>query len=216
MASISEQTRNAVWGTLCDLEWNKRYYAAMADKYKRNHLTIRFSILSGIVAEGFILYFAREHEWVFALGLALALVLAVGTVWDALSDYAQKAANLQTAEFMCDSVLQEVEDLWRTIAMGRIETEDAESALQAIKRRWTVSTERARVRMDQRINDKAYDEANEDIRSRSMRFSDSGPRQAPGPERPPRPQPSPPPPTSPPRESEPNRPSANSPRPTRR
>ena len=166
MASMSEQTRSAVWGALCDLEWNKRYYAAMADKYKRNHLTIRFSILSGIVAEGFILYFAREHEWVFGLGLALALLLAVGTIWDALSDYAQNAANLQTAEFTCDSLLQEVEDLWRAIEMGRIEAEDAESALQSIKRRWAASTERARVRTDKRINDKAYDEANEDIRNR--------------------------------------------------
>ena len=166
MASMSEQTRNAVWGTLCDLEWNKRYYAAMADKYKRNHLTVRFAILSGIVAEGFILYFARENEWVFVLGLALGLLLAVGTIWDALSDYAQNAANLQTAEFTCDSLLQEVEELWRNIEMGQVEAEDAESALQVIKRRWTASTERARVRTDRRINDKAYDEANEDIRNR--------------------------------------------------
>ena len=81
-------------------------------------------------------------------------------------DYAQNAANLQTAEFTCDSLLQEVEELWRAIEMGRIEAEDAESALQTIKRRWAASTERARVRTDKRINDKAYDEANEDIRNR--------------------------------------------------
>ena len=108
MATMTEQTRTAVWGTLCDLEWNKRYYAAMADKYKRTHLSVRFAILSGIVAEGFILYFVREHEWLFLAGLALGLLLALGTIWDALSDYAQNAANLQNAEFTCDSLLQEV------------------------------------------------------------------------------------------------------------
>ncbi len=166
MATMTTQTRNAVWGTLCDLEWNKRYYAAMADKYKRTHLSVRFAILSGIVAEGFILYFVREYEWLFLAGLALGLLLALGTIWDALSDYAQNAANLQNAEFTCDSLLQEVEELWRAIETGRMELDEAESALQSIKRRWAASTERARVRTDQRINNKAYDDANEDIRNR--------------------------------------------------
>ena len=166
MATMTEQTRTAVWGTLCDLEWNKRYYAAMADKYKRIHLSVRFAILSGIVAEGFILYFVREYEWLFGAGMALGLLLAVGTIWDALSDYAQNAANLQNAEFTCDSLLQEVEELWRTIEMGRMGFEDAESALQSVKRRWAASTERARVRTDQRLNNRAYDDANEDIRNR--------------------------------------------------
>ena len=205
MATMTEQTRTAVWGTLCDLEWNKRYYAAMADKYKRTHLSVRFPILSGIVAEGFILYFVREH---------IGLLLALGTIWDALSDYAQNAANLQNAEFTCDSLLQEVEELWRAIESGRMELDDAESALQSIKRRWAASTERARVRTDQRINNKAYDDANEDYEI-GMRFSDSSPRQAPGPERPPRPQPPPPRPTPSPRENEPNRHPVNPPRPAR-
>ena len=211
MATMTEQTRTAVWGTLCDLEWNKRYYAAMADKYKRTHLSVRFAILSGIVAEGFILYFVREYEWLFLVGLALGLLLALGTIWDALSDYAQNAANLQNAEFTCDSLLQEVEELWRTIETGRMDPDDAESALQSIKRRWAASTERARVRTDQRINNKAYDDANGyEI---SMRFTNSTPRQVPGPERPPRPQPPPPKPTPPPRESEPDRRPVNQPKP---
>ena len=166
MATMTEQTRTAVWGTLCDLEWNKRYYAAMTDKYKRIHLSVRFAILSGIVAEGFILYFVREYDWLFPAGLVLGLLLALGTIWDALSDYAQNAANLQNAEFTCDSLLQEVEELWRAIETGRMGSDDAESALQSIKRRWAASTERAKVRTDQRINNKAYDDANEDIRNR--------------------------------------------------
>ncbi len=208
---MTEQTRTAVWGTLCDLEWNKRYYAAMADKYKRTHLSVRFAILFGIVAEGFILYFVREYEWLFLAGLALGLLLALGTIWDALSDYAQNAANLQNAEFTCDSLLQEVEELWRAIETGRMESDDAESSLQSIKRRWTASTERARVRTDQRINNKAYDDANGyEI---SMRFTNSTPRQVLGPERPPRPQPPPPKPTPPPRESEPDRRPVNQPKP---
>ena len=214
MATMTEQTRTAVWGTLCDLEWNKRYYAAMADKYKRTHLSVRFAILSGIVAEGFILYFVREYDWLFPAGLVLGLLLALGTIWDALSDYAQNAANLQNAEFTCDSLLQEVEELWRAIETGRIASDDAESALQSIKRRWAASTERARVMTDHRINNKAYDDATR-IYEIGMRFSDSSPRLVPGPERPPRPQPSPPPPTPPSRESEPNRHPTNPPRPAR-
>ena len=166
MALMTEQTRAAVWYVLCDLEWNKRYYAAMADKYKRNHLTVRFTIVCGLVVEGFILYFARENEWLFGFALALGLLLAVITIWDALSDYAQNAANLQNAEFTCDSLLQEVEELWRSIEIGRIASDDAETALQSIKRRWAASTERARIRTDKRLNEQAYDDANQDIKNR--------------------------------------------------
>lgn len=166
MATMTDLTRTAVWGVLCDLEWNKRYYADMADKYKRNHLLVRFTIVFGLVAEGFILYFAREHEYLFGAALVVGLVLALVTIWDALSDYAQNAANLQNAEFTCDSLLQEVEELWRVIETGRITLDYAEATLQSIKRRWATSTERARIRTDKRINDKTYDEANEDIRNR--------------------------------------------------
>ena len=166
MATMTDQTRTAVWGVLCDLEWNKRYYAAMADKYKRNHLLVRFTIVFGLVAEGFILYFAREHEYLFGAALVLGLFLALVTIWDALSDYAQTAANLQTAEFTCDSLLQEIEELWRAIETGRTTWDDSEASLQSVKRRWAASTERARIRTDKRINDKTYDDANADIEHR--------------------------------------------------
>lgn len=166
MTMMTEQTRTAVWGTLCDLEWNKRYYAAMADKYKHGHLSIRFAIISGLFAEGFILYFARGYEYLFGVALALGLLLALATIWEALSDYAQNAANLQTAEFTCDSLLLEVEELWRAIEMGRLPQDEAETTLQSVKRRWAASTERARIRTDKRINNRTYDEANEDIKHR--------------------------------------------------
>ena len=52
------------------------------------------------------------------------------------------------------------------IEIGRVTLDDAESMLQSIKRRWAASTERARIRTDKQINDKTYDEANEDIRNR--------------------------------------------------
>ena len=169
MATITEQTRNAVWGTLCDLEWNRRYYAAMADKYRRNHLAVRFTIVFGLVVEGAILYFATRNDgsdWLWGLGLSLGLFLAFITILDALSDYAQNAANLQTAEFTCDSLLQEIEELWRAVEAHQLTADDAEATLQSIKRRWAASTERARIRTDKRINNKTYDEANEDIKNR--------------------------------------------------
>ena len=96
----------------------------------------------------------------------MGLLLALATIWEALSDYAQNAANLQTAEFTCDSLLLEVEELWRAIEMGRLPQDEAETTLQSVKRRWAASTERARIRTDKRINIRTYDEANEDIKHR--------------------------------------------------
>ena len=56
MASVTDQTRGAVRDTLCDLEYNRRYYTVLADKYRFRHRIMRFGILASVPIEGAILY----------------------------------------------------------------------------------------------------------------------------------------------------------------
>ena len=93
MASITDRTRNDVWRTLCDLEWNGRYYDALADQYQFRYLALRFGILGSVPVEGAILYFAVSYPWLFIAALVVGVVLGVLTVWDAVSNYAETGGN---------------------------------------------------------------------------------------------------------------------------
>ena len=58
MEPVSDQTRIAVWDTLCNLERNVRYYGALGDRFQRWHRRLRFGILAGVVVESALVYFA--------------------------------------------------------------------------------------------------------------------------------------------------------------
>ena len=52
MTFVEDSTRYAVWATLCDLEWNVRYYTVMARRCRRRYFTLRIALLGSIVVEG--------------------------------------------------------------------------------------------------------------------------------------------------------------------
>ena len=166
MEPVADQTRNAVWDTLCDLEWNWRYYDAMADKYRRRYRALRFTILAGVLVELVVIYFAMAAPWVFVIGVAFGALLAALTVWDAFSDYVQDAATLRLTAHLCDDLKLETEELWRSIETYRIAPEDAEARLNAIRGRWGKATQRVRLGTDSRLNRQASTDANNDIVSR--------------------------------------------------
>ena len=58
MTFVEDSTRYAVWATLCDLEWNVRYYTVMARRCRRRYFTLRIALLGSIVVEGLLLYCA--------------------------------------------------------------------------------------------------------------------------------------------------------------
>ena len=47
MVLVTDQTRVAVWDTLCDLEWNERYYLEMAKQRQQIHRILRYAIVGG-------------------------------------------------------------------------------------------------------------------------------------------------------------------------
>ena len=109
MASVTDQTRRAVWETLCDLEYNRRYYTVLADKYRYRHRMMRFGILGSVPIEGAILYAAKDYSWLFIPAIVVGIVLAALTVWDAISNYAEDAAVLRLTAFICDDLKRDTE-----------------------------------------------------------------------------------------------------------
>ena len=166
MEPVADQTRNAVWNALCDLEWNWRYYDAMADKYRRRYLALRFTVLAGVLVELVIVYFAMADPWVFYTGVALGALLTALTIWDAFFGYAQDAATLRVTAHLCDDLKLETEALWRSIEAYRIAPQDAEAGLHSILERWGKATQRVQLGTDSRLNRQASAAANNDIVSR--------------------------------------------------
>ncbi len=166
MASVTDQTRRAVWETLCDLEYNRRYYTVLADKYRSRHRMMRFGILGSVPIEGAILYAATDYSWLFIPAIVVGIVLAALTVWDAISNYAEDAAVLRSTAFICDDLKRDTEELWRKVENDTVDTAEAEATNRSIVDRWAVATRKVQPGTHGKLNDLTSFEANRDIESR--------------------------------------------------
>ena len=166
MASVTDQTRRAVWVTLCDLEYNRRYYTALGDRYRSCHRRLRFGILASVPVEGAILYAATDYAWLFIPAIMIGIVLAALTVWDAISNYAEDAAVLRLTAFICDDLKQDSEELWRKVENDMVDTAEAEAMNRSIIDRWGAATQRVQPGTHQKLNDLTSREANQDVESR--------------------------------------------------
>ena len=166
MEPVSDQTRIAVWHVLCDLEWNMRYYGALADRYRHRYQILRFVILTGLLLEAATFYAATMNPWLFYIGAAFGVLLAGLTLWDAMSNYPGDTAILRATTFVCDGLLQETAALWRGIESYRISTPDAEARLQSIMERWTRATQQVRPAVDHGLNRQSALDANQEVVNR--------------------------------------------------
>lgn len=105
---VAEQTRNAIWQELLDVARLVRYYEALSDQHRRNHLIVRFLLLAaaagGIAA---LLDLLPAMAQLVAGGLVALLV-----AWDFVSDYAKKAAILHAISIECSAMEIEWQNLW--------------------------------------------------------------------------------------------------------
>ena len=166
MATVTDQTRTAVWNNLCDLEWNFRYYTALAEQYRFRNRALRFGILVSVPIEGAILYAATAYSWLFVPAIVVGIILAALTVWDAMSNYAEDAAMLRLTAFACDDLKQDIEALWHSVETDTVSTAEAEAANRTIVERWAAATQRVQTGTNQRLIQRTSREANLDISSR--------------------------------------------------
>ena len=166
MAIVSDITRKAVWDTLCDLEWQTRYYRAMADRRQRIHRWVRLALLVGIAVEGGILYGGTLYPWLFYVGIVGGLALAGLTVWDALCNYARDVAECRLAAETCSMLMDDTDALWRKIETDRTDEAEVEVTLGYIRRWRDNATQRVDLEVNHSLNLASAEAANTEMVSR--------------------------------------------------
>lgn len=107
----TDRTRNGVWQELLDAARLVRYYEALSDRYRRNHFVVRFLLLAAAASGVAALLDLLPPGFQLAAGGLVALLV----VWDAVSDYARKAAILHAIGLECDALEDEWRELWADI-----------------------------------------------------------------------------------------------------
>ena len=105
---VTEQTRNAVWQELLDVARLVRYYEALSDQHRRNHLIVRFLLLAAVAGGIAALLDLLPAMAQLVAGGLIALLVA----WDFVSDYAKKAAILHAISIECSAMEIEWQALW--------------------------------------------------------------------------------------------------------
>ncbi len=126
---VTDETRNAVWQELLDVARLVRYYEAMADRHRRNHLVVRFVLLATAMG-GVVAFFDLLPASVrLLLGAGIAGVVS----WDLLSRYASKAAVLHAVSMECSLMETELRDVW--LRLETMEDDEARREWLRVSRR---------------------------------------------------------------------------------
>ena len=170
---VSQLTRLAVWDTLCDLEANIRYCVVLSNKQRRLHKWVRFGLLLGISFEGAILYTGTLIPWFFLVGIGGGLILAAGTIWDAMSNFGADAATLKMVASICESLKRETEVLWRRIENGLDDEDLVEETLKVMQYRWDNALQWIQPELNVRLARATEEQANAEIEDRYVNRIDS-------------------------------------------
>ena len=158
--TVSETTRNAVWNELLDSARAVRYYDTLSSQYRRKHRIIMV-ILAASAASGV----AALLEWLpDKVQIVANAVVAIAAVWGLFSDHARKAAVLHSVSLQCSRLHDEYKSLWLDVENY---TKDDEEIRHILKRlnaegdRATGVVGYADISVDEKVNDKSTDDADE-------------------------------------------------------
>ena len=108
---LSDRTRQEIWNELLDVDRACRYYEAVYARATKWHLIIRVAVLvalaGGIAA---ILDFLPGPTAVYQV--VLAALIAALTVWEAVANYAKKAAVSHAIYIQFTKLRVQLRDLW--------------------------------------------------------------------------------------------------------
>lgn len=147
---VAEQTRNAIWQELLDVARLVRYYEALSDQHRRNHLIVRFLLLAAAAGGIAALLDLLPAMAQLVAGGVIALLVA----WDFVSDYAKKAAILHAISIECSAMEIEWQALW--LELENISDADARLENTRLSRRIADVTGwagQADIREDRKLNE---------------------------------------------------------------
>ena len=147
---VTQQTRNAIWQELLDVARLVRYYEALSDQHRRNHLIVRFLLLAAAAGGIAALLDLLPAMAQLVAGGVIALLVA----WDFVSDYAKKAAILHAISIECSAMEIEWQALW--LELENISDAEARRENTRLSRRIADVTGwagQADIREDRRLNE---------------------------------------------------------------
>ncbi len=160
MYRVTDQTRNAVWQSLLDAERYVRYYGALADKYRRLDMGVRFGLLAAVVIEAAVVVpntLNTSLAWVIWVMVAGIAALAC---WDAVAHYASKVENLSITGTRCAALQKDLMKLWMDIEGDSVEESEVRTRYDDFLDRANEITSMASgVSVDEGLNVRCEDEA---------------------------------------------------------
>ena len=154
--SVSDATRNRVWGMLCDLERSSRYYRTLGDRYRLRYRGLRYFLLLLVVVECSIFGFSLSQPMLaLVVGGLVALLLAGLTVIDSVTGWAEAAAELRVASMVCDDLSAVCERLWLDIETYRIVDGEGRQCLEDLDSQWSRACQRVSLELHDHDNRKA-------------------------------------------------------------
>ena len=108
---ISDRTRKEVWNELLDIDHACRYYEAVHARASRRYLGVRALVLMSIAGSIVAILDLLPGPTVVYQILFAALVAAL-TVWEAVSNYAKRAAAAHTIYTNSSLVRTQLRELW--------------------------------------------------------------------------------------------------------
>ena len=129
--------RNEIWNQLLDAERLVRYYSKLSQRYNTICWIMR-SALWLLYIVGISTYFEFLHLYV---NIALAVLLAVVTVWSAVMGYEEKAAILRGISSRCNRLLDQWRDLWLETQEDIVEDDILRMKYRYLRDEQTAATE---------------------------------------------------------------------------
>ena len=157
---VSDQLRNDIWQELLDSDRFVRYYEALANHYRRKHLTTLLFLAAGAASSvAAVFELLPERDMVQIVANAVVGVMAL---WVLFADYAKKAEVANSISTRCSGLDIEWRNLWTAVEEEEIEEAEAHSRHLALAKEMLDATQRsgdAGIVDNRRLNEKSEEAA---------------------------------------------------------
>ena len=145
--SVTDETRTAIWDTSLDSARWGRYYGALANRYRRREVIIRFAVLLFVMGATTTLISVMPAILQVIAGFAAAIAIAV----DFVVTPAHTAAVLSCIRDECDQTRVALAELWRDLPI--IDENEARRRYDGLVRHLEHVTAKDPVPEDRSINE---------------------------------------------------------------
>ena len=151
MIDVTDHTRTAIWGLICDQDMEIRYLNKKRDQIQLRFWWLRFAMLSSVLIEGLLMWFTLSQPWGLAIVIPFGVLMVILAVWDTLSNYAYHTALLMCVASDGARLRVELISLWLKMESYQVDEQEAEATSQSIRDQWERTKDRVTVKEDNKL-----------------------------------------------------------------